>query len=336
MNELNEVTAIPESRLQKKGVFTVLTTLVLLIFFLVSVILLTIKVLNKPPLSFPTDSLVTVSEGSTVREITELLAEKHIVRSDELLYLFIVLFFEPTSIKASTYHFDVPLTTFDVAERLVSGDFDTDLIRLTHFEGERARTLASRAAKVLPQFNSQAFVEQAEEYEGYLFPDTYFVPETYTEDELLQLMRDTFAENIGKYEPDIEQSNFSLYEILILASIIEREANSPETMKLVASVFQNRLAIGMALQADASIEYVLDKPLNELTSADLEIDSPYNTYLYPGLPPTPIGNPGLDAIEAALYPAESEYFYYITGTDGEFYFAETYDEHLRNIERYLR
>lgn len=105
-------------------------------------------------------------------------------------------------------------------------------------------------------------------------------------------------------------------EILALASIIEREANSPDSMKLVSSVLQNRLEIGMALQADASIEYVLDKPLKELTPEDLKIDSPYNTYLYTGLPPTPIGNPGLDAIMAVLQPAESEYFYYITDEEG--------------------
>ena len=123
-------------------------------------------------------------------------------------------------------------------------------------------------------------------------------------------------------------------QILILASILEREANTPESKGLVSSVLQNRIAVGMPLQADASIEYS-DKPW-ELTPDDLKIDSPYNTYTNPGLPPTPIGNPGLTAIEAVLSPTQSPYFFYITGKDGEFYYAETYDEHLLNIERYLR
>ena len=97
----------------------------------------------------------------------------------------------------------------------------------------------------------------------------------------------------------------------------------------------------MALQADASIEYVIETPLGELPPGQLaeslrEIDSPYNTYLYPGLPPTPIGHPGMDAIMAVLEPADTEYFYYITGNDGEFYYAETYNQHLTNIERHLR
>jgi UPF0755 protein len=112
-------------------------------------------------------------------------------------------------------------------------------------------------------------------------------------------------------------------------------------MRTVAGIFLNRLSINMALQADASIEYVIDTPLGELAPGQLaselrELDSPYNTYLYPGLPPTPIGNPGENAIRAIADPLKSNYFYYITGDDGEFYYAETYDQHQTNIARHLR
>ena len=134
----------------------------------------------------------------------------------------------------------------------------------------------------------------------------------------------------------IQASKLSIDEILILASIIEREANTEESQKMISGIFQNRLAINMPLQADASIEYVLDKPLNELTPRDLEIDSPYNTYLNLGLPPTPIGNPGMEAIDAVLNPTKSDYYYYITDENGDFYYAKSYAEHLRNIEQYLR
>jgi UPF0755 protein len=96
------------------------------------------------------------------------------------------------------------------------------------------------------------------------------------------------------------------------------------------------MEVGMPLQADASIEYVLNKPLKELTAEDLKVDSPYNTYLNRGLPPTPIGNPGLDAIMAALQPEKTDYVFYITDNDGNFHYATTYDEHLDNVERYLR
>jgi len=123
---------------------------------------------------------------------------------------------------------------------------------------------------------------------------------------------------------------------LVLASIIEREADSVESKKMVAGILKNRMSINMPLQTDASMEYILDKPLSELTPEDLKKESPYNTYLNFGLPPTPIGNPGLDAILAVLEPTPSDYYYYITGNDGEFYYAKTYAEHLQNIEKYLR
>ena len=149
-------------------------------------------------------------------------------------------------------------------------------------------------------------------------------------------MLSTYEEKQAARADMIAAHPLSEYEILILASIIEREARSEESMRIVSGILQNRLAIGMALQADASIEYVLNKPLNELVPEDLEIDTPYNTYLYPGLPPTPIGNPGLMAIDAVLTPIESDYFYYITDDSGEFHYAETYDAHRRNIAEYLR
>ncbi len=105
---------------------------------------------------------------------------------------------------------------------------------------------------------------------------------------------------------------------------------------MVAGILQNRLTLGMPLQADASVEYILEKPLSELTPEDLKINSPYNTYLNDGLPPTPIGNPGINAILAVLSPTESDYLFYITGDDGKFYYAKTFDEHRVNIAKYLR
>jgi UPF0755 protein len=292
--------------------------------------------LNQPPDAFPVNEIVTIEAGTSVRDITNILGEAGIVRSDILLYYIIVLFYDAPSIKASTYTFNNPLTSFEVATLLTKGDFTTDLIRFTHIEGERATRLASRAAVELPGFRVERFVQNTEQYEGKLWPDTYFIPKNFTDEDLLLLLLTTFEEQMTPLNPEIETHPLTLDEILVLASIIEREANSPESKRLVSGVLQNRLEIGMALQADASIEYVLEKPLSELTPDDLKIDSPYNTYLYPGLPPTPIGNPGMEAIMAVLEPTASNYFYYITDNNGIFHFAETYDGHLRNIERYLR
>ena len=188
------------------------------------------------------------------------------------------------------------------------GDFDTNLVRFTHFEGERATILAERADKTLQNFDAEAFLRTAIPLEGKLFPDTYFIPLSFTEEDLLNLMLATFEEKTAPLKDDIQNHNLDLEEIIILASIIEREANTPESKKLVSGVLQNRLETGMPLQADASIEYVLNKPLSELTPEDLEMESSYNTYLNKGLPPTPIGNPGLEAIVSVLEPTESQFF----------------------------
>lgn len=297
--------------------------------------------LNAPSDTFPVNQAVLVEAGTDVRTITEILEREGVVQSADLLYYTLAFLHDPTNIKASRYVFSEPLTTNQVASRLTEGDFDTDLVRFTHFEGERMTAIAERADEALTDFDKGRFLTAAANDEGRLFPDTYFLPGTFTDEELRALMLETYDKRIEPLRAQIESHPFTETEVIILASIIEREANSPESMRNVASVFQNRLEIGMALQADASIEYVVETPLGELPPGELaenlrELDSPYNTYLYPGLPPGPIGNPGLDSINAVLNPADTEYFYYLTADDGTFYYAETYDEHLTNIERYLR
>ena len=297
--------------------------------------------LNQPPAEFPLNEPIVIAPGTQAKAITQQLKAQGVVQSEQLLYYLLVFIHDPADLKASTYVFDTPLSTLAVAKRLTEGDFDEDLVRFTHIEGERASAIASRAAKLFPNFNPDTFLENALSQEGRLFPETYFLPITYNDAELLSLLLLTYEEKIESLQSNIASSSLSENEVIILASILEREANTPESMRIVSGILQNRLAIGMPLQADATIEYVIETPLGELPPGQLaselrELDSPYNTYLYAGLPPTPIGNPGLDAITAVLQPTESDYFYYITGEDGEFYYAKTYNEHLQNIARYLR
>jgi len=218
----------------------------------------------------------------------------------------------------------------------MEGDYESTLVRITHIEGERVRQLAARLSETLPEFDAEAFVTLAEPHEGTLFPDTYLVPPTFTSDDVFTLLTETYRTTLAPHQAAIDSHPLSESDIITLASIVEREANDPDSKRMVAGILLSRISIGMPLQADASIEYTLNKPLSQLTPADLTIDTPYNTYLYRGLPPTPIGNPGLDAILAVLNPTESPYLFYITGNDGVFYYAETYTEHQRNIERYLR
>ena len=308
----------------------------ILILFVVYIAAHSLQQLNMPSADFPLHKEIIIEEGMDVSAVVEKLHSEKVIKSRALLYYILVILHEPTEVKASTYVFTEKLSTMQVAQRLVVGDFDSNLIRFTHFEGERVSLLASRAAKVLPSFDSVRFLENAIPLEGKLLPDTYFIPTTFNEEDLLRLLSDTFSDFIQTRQEQIDTHSLTLDEILVLASILEREANSTTSLHMVSGILQNRLEIDMPLQADASIEYVLEKPLSELLPSDLEIDTPYNTYLYKGLPPTPIGNPGKEAIVAVLEPTQSTYLFYITGNDGEFYYAETYNQHLVNIRKYLR
>lgn len=292
--------------------------------------------LTNSPQKSATAIFLEIEKGMSVQAIAQKAEDEGIVKSNLLLYAILTYFHEPTAIFAGTYVFEEPLSVFDVARKLASSDISEELITITLPEGIRLTDMANIASQELPQFDVDDYLINTNELEGYLFPETYFVPDTFTAEDLINLQKTTYEEKVGSLRNVIASSTFSEYEVLILASILEREANDETSMKYVSGILQNRLAIGMALQADASIEYVLDKPLKELTAKDLKIDSPYNTYLYPGLVPTPIGNPGLQAIEAVLYPTESDYFYYITDEDGVFHYAETFNEHKANIARYLR
>lgn len=292
--------------------------------------------LNKPPTSFNGAVSFSVEPGDGVKTITAGLEDASIVRSKTLLYFVLTTLYDSKSIKASTYVFDKPLSTLAVAQKLVVGDFDTDLIKFTHIEGERATAIAAHAEEMLTNFDTKQFLARAIPLEGKLYPETYLIPKTFTADQLVDLMLKTFSEKTASLQAKIDTYPLSPEQILVLASILEREANSPESMRIVSDILQRRLAQGMRLQADASIEYILDKPLKELTPKDLEIDSPYNTYKVKGLPPTPIGNPGLEAITAVIEPTPTEYLFYITDNDGVFHYAKTYDEHLDNVNRYLR
>jgi UPF0755 protein len=292
--------------------------------------------LPTPPEAFPINATFTIAPGSSLPGIAAALYEGQYIRSELLFYLLMHWYFDPRSIKASTYRFTEPLTMHQIGERITRGEYSADLVRITLIEGERASVFANRVATTLPEFNATEFVALAEPVEGTLFPETYFVPPDYTATDLFTLLTTTYEERIAPLRTQFDAHQLDERGVITLASIVEREANTPESKKLVAGILLSRLSIGMPLQADASIEYVLDKPLGELTPADLDRDTPYNTYLYRGLPPTPIGNPGLTAIDAVLNPTESPYLFYITGNDGNFYYAETYDEHQRNIARHLR
>lgn len=289
-----------------------------------------------PPKNFPQNNVVTIERGMSAAAIVDHLQEKEVVRSSLAAYLALIWLHDPTLIKAGNYYFERPLNVFAVAERLArDSSFDT-LVPLTLPEGYTTAEYSLLAKTVLNDFDSDAFLSISKSDEGYLFPDTYYLPPDFSAEELYELLKRTYVEKTSAWRERMRSHPLGEEGVVVLASLLEREANTEESMKIVSGILQKRLQTGMRLQVDASLEYVLDRPLNELTAEDLELDSKYNTYLYFGLPPTPIGNPGLMAILAVLEPIESDYLYYLTDQNGVFRYAKTFDEHKANIAKYLK
>ncbi len=306
----------------------------LLMGILVCIVAWGLSILRAPAL-FPTGERIEIPFGTTLVGAAEILEERKVVRSALMLQLVLIAQFSEGGVQAGVYQFNESLSTPQIARAVTSGTHGIPLVRVTIPEGLRNAQIDDILVERLPSIEDDAFLALAGPYEGYLFPETYHIPETYTARQFLELMAETFTASIESLREEIEASSRTLEEIVTMASILEREADTEESMKLVSGILWSRLDLGMPLQVDASFSYLLGKTSAEVTLDDLTIDSPYNTYRYTGLPPTPLNNPGLQSIEAALWPTASPYLYYLTAPDGTFYYARTFAEHKENIRRYL-
>lgn len=199
----------------------------------------------------------------------------------------------------------------------------------------------SRVTGASSPFVSHAFVIFSQkpasvDLEGYLFPDTYRFFENATAEDVVERMLNTMESRVTALgSPTGDAAGMTGHELLTLSSIIEREVRKSEEMKEVADIFLKRLEIGMALQSDATVNYVTGGKDPSLSLTDRDLDTPYNTYQYPGLPPGPISNPGANALRAVWNPAENPYFYFLTDAEGTVYYAETHDVHVLNKALYL-
>lgn len=288
-----------------------------------------------PPAAFPVGKRIEIPSGTSVTETVRALRDSRVVRSDVVLQVILLSQFRASNVQAGTYQFDEPLSAFAVARAITMGTHGIPLVRITIPEGLRNEQIDAIVNANLPNIPKDAFLKASEGKEGFLFPETYHVPEQFEASDLVQLMTATHTEAIDSLQGVIIASGQTEEDIVIMASILEREANSIETMRIVSGILWKRLELGMPLQVDASFAYLLNKKSEEITRDDLLIDSPYNTYKYRGLPPTPISNPGRVALEAAASPISTPYLYYITAPDGTFYYAETFEGHKKNIERHL-
>lgn len=289
----------------------------------------------QPPDDFPAGELVSVPAGEPLARIGRDLEKQGVIRSPLAFRLLIVILGRERGAHAGDYLFKEPENVWQIARAVSIGAYGLEPIRIRIPEGARTKDMAAIFDAALLRFDRKAFLAEAVPLEGYFFPDTYFFLPNATEGSVIQAMRQNFDEHEARIDGGIKKSGHSLAEIVVVASILEREADNPADRRMIAGVVWNRLARGMPLQMDATFLYTLGKGTFQLTLKDLRSDSPYNTYKNKGLPPTPIGSPSLDSLEAAANPTKSGYLYYLADRDGITHYSKNFEEHARKKRLYL-
>ncbi len=281
--------------------------------------------------------LVTIPPGKSARQIGEILARKHLVRSPISFVLASRMDHLSGEMHTGRYLVSPAMPPRQIAALMALGETANNAITVP--EGFTVRQIARRLADA-GLVNETQFLTLAEtqgktfavhgwtppnvSLEGYLFPDTYTIPKGATPREIIQQMTANFDARVVKpYGAAAARVPGGLAGTITLASLVEREAEVNSDRPLVAAVYLNRLKAGMRLQCDATVQYALPAHKARLFYADLRVESPYNTYLHPGLPPTPIACPGLPSIQAALHPAPVKYLYYVAGPDGRHHIFST-------------
>ena len=281
-----------------------------------------------PPQSGPV--IVAIEKGATARAIAEQLIAKNLIRSPNVFLGYIKLMSREGLLRSGNFVFYGPFSIPAVLAAMKTGvDEKTIFIPEGWTVADIAAYLEERGF-----FPKEEFFVLARPYEGYLFPDTYRVFEDASPQDIVALMRSNFENKTASFRRG--QSLYSFSDAVVMASLLEREAPSLGDRKLVAGILWKRLEAGMPLQVDASLTYVTGRASLWLTTDDLALTSPYNTYRNLGLPAGPIANPGLKSLEAAMNPTPSPYWYYLSDKEGLLYYSATFEEHREKKFKYLR
>lgn len=286
-----------------------------------------------PPRDFPAGKILSIPEDTSAGEVIEILEDEGVIASAFWFKVTARALGVDRDVHAGKYLFLKPQGMLTVLYRVTNGVAGIPTIKVTFPEGTSVREMGIILKQAISPFNSERFVALGLEKEGYLFPDTYLFYADISPEEVILRLEETFEEKIEEIELGEERTR---EEVVIMASLLEKEAKTLEEKRMIAGILWKRLDAGMALQVDAVFGYIKQRDTYSPSFDDLEIDSPYNTYLYPGLPPGAINNPGLESLLGAATPVESEYWYYLTGTDGQMYYAETFEGHKENRALYLR
>jgi UPF0755 protein len=305
------------------------------------------KIIKTPNSTSSDKVVVTIDKGQAVDSIINELIEKNVLKEEWKNYLKIYLKLNDlgTQIQAGTYNIPKNLNIKELIETLQNADSQD--IWITIPEGLRKDEIADILEKNFSQYESVSFSKseflnlttdqnyisqfnlpkEVRDLEGYIFPDKYAFSIESTTESVLTRMVENFVAKVGTEDS---------YEDIILASLVEREGYNSSDRPMIADILKRRLEEGWLLQVDASLLYPIKDWKYEISQVDKETDNPYNTYRYPGLPPTPICNPGLTSINAVRNPKSNDYYYYIHGEDGTVHYAKTLSEHEANVQKYLR
>lgn len=295
-----------------------------------------------------TERFVEIPTGAGSRTIGDRLIEAGVVRDPITFRVALWLTGDARRLKAGEYRFDRPMTPVEVIAKIARGD--VYVVNLTFPEGLNIREMGKifetrgvgPASAFVDAANDPSLIRsldpEADNLEGYLFPETYALPRHTGAAALTRLMTNRFQQVLTpELRRAAEAGGLSVRHVVTLASLVEKETAQPEERPLVAAVYLKRLRIGMPLQADPTVIYALEragKYTGNLRREDLSFDSPYNTYRYPRLPPGPIASPGQSSLEAVVRPAAVDFLYFVSRNDGSHEFAATLNEHNRNVQKY--
>ncbi len=321
--------------------FLILYSTAILITSVVSIFFL----LNAPVRGRTAVTTFMIKQGGSVTSVAKELKGAGLIRSRLLFITLVRLQRDTGSIKSGEYSIETKSKTSDIIDKIIRGEVVTQ--KFTVPEGLYIRQIADLLQKE-SIVSADRFIEACrsrdllEKYhipftsaEGFLFPDTYVIAKGLSAQSIAEIMIQRFYEELDRITHNTYSAE-ELKRIVIVASLVEREAKVDSERPIIAAVFYNRLKKNKRLESCATVQYILGKSKERLLFSDLKIKSPYNTYLHTGLPPGPIANPGIKSIQAAISPAEVDYLFFVSKKDGTHYFSSTYREHLDAIKKYNR
>jgi UPF0755 protein len=290
----------------KKIIIYIISSLVFLCLFYIFLL--------SAPVDFPVSTTIEINSGMSLRNISALLKKDQIIRSRIAFEYFVILLGGEKHIVSADYVFPNKLPVWQVVFSIIKGEHRLPPVSITIPEGFNLNQISDVCVLKLTNFNQNQFLTEAENLEGYLFPDTYFFLSNAKVEDVIKVMNDNFEKKIASFLPEISSKGMTEQEIITMASIIEREAEGDNDRAIISGILWKRIKLGIPLEVDAAPE----------------------TYKTKGLPESPIGNPGLLAIEAAISPQNSPYLYYLHDKDGNIHYATTFAEHQVNIRKYLK